>query len=112
MPTSRDAWSLLGGTFDYAEKKDRLTEVLRELEDPDIWNDPDRAQALGKERVILEEVVETIESLTGGLDDAQDLLAMAVEEGDADTVAAVDQDVAGFERQVEELEQVYRLDLV
>jgi len=77
---------------------------MRELEDPDIWNDPDRAQALGKERVILEDVVETIESLTSGLADAQDLLAMAVEEGDEDTVSAVDQDVTGYERQVEDLE--------
>ena len=50
-------WSPLGGTFDYAEKKDRLAEVLRELEDPNIWSDPDRAQALGKERAGLETVV-------------------------------------------------------
>jgi len=54
--------------------------------------------------VVLEEVVETVDSLTAGLGDAQDLLDMAVEEDDAETVSAVDQDVRGFESQVEGLE--------
>ena len=78
--------------------------MLRELEDPDIWNDPARAQGLGKERVILEDVVETIEVLEAGLADARDLLSMAVEEGDSDAVGAVAADVEGFEKRVEELE--------
>ena len=94
----------LGGIFDYPEKKDRLTEVLRELEDPAIWEDPERAQALGRERASLEAVVETIDVLADGLGDAGDLLDMAVEEGDATTVDAVASDVDGYEAQVEELE--------
>ncbi len=51
-----------GGIFDYDVKAERLVEVSRELELPDIWNDPERAQALGKERSSLEEVVNTIVS--------------------------------------------------
>ena len=31
-------------------KSERLTEVLRELEDPAIWSNPERAQELGRER--------------------------------------------------------------
>ena len=54
--------------------------------------------------MILEEVVETIEVLDCGLADAQDLLGMAVEEGDSDTVDAVAKDVAGYESRVEDLE--------
>ena len=42
---------LLRGTFDYDAKKERLEEVNAELEQPDVWNEPERAQALGKERV-------------------------------------------------------------
>ena len=49
-----------GGIFDYDTKKERLVEVERELELPEIWNEPDRAQALGKERSSLEIVVNTI----------------------------------------------------
>lgn len=93
-----------GGTFDYDEKQDQLTEVRRELEEPDVWNDPERAQALGKERALLEAVVETIDELTTGLADAGDLLDMAVEEGDAEIVDSVAADLTVFEGKVGQLE--------
>jgi peptide chain release factor 2 len=103
-PTSRGASSSLGGIFDVAGKQERLTEVLRELEEPEVWSDPERAQALGRERVSLETVVDTIQELDGGLAEADDLLAMAAEEEDAETVAAVLADLQGDERRVAELE--------
>jgi peptide chain release factor 2 len=81
-----------------------LTEVLRELEDPNVWNDPERAQKLGRERAALEAVVVTVEQLTSGLGDAADLLDMAVAEGDAEAVDAVAADLDGFEQRIGELE--------
>ncbi len=104
MQTCEGAWKPLGGIFDYETKKERLEEVLGELEDPDVWNDPERAQALGKERALLENVVEGIDELSAGLADAADLLEMAVEEGDEETVEAVAADVEGYEKRVAELE--------
>jgi len=94
----------LGGIFDYEAKQERLTEVLRELEDPEVWNDPERAQSLGRERSGLEQVVVTLDSLFGGLDDASELLDMAVEEGDETAIASVEDDLARYESQIEELE--------
>ena len=94
----------LGGIFDYDGKKERLTEVLRELEDPHVWNDPERAQALGRERSALELVVVTLEQLGGGLADAADLLAMAVDEGDEETIDSVITELNGYEKQVYDLE--------
>ena len=96
--------SPLGGIFDYDSKQERLTEVLRELEDPAIWGDPEYAQTLGKERATLEAIVLTLDSLFNGLNDAADLLDMAVEEGDAETVDAVVADLETYEQQVAELE--------
>ena len=93
-----------GGIFDYEGKQERLTEVLRELEDPGVWNDPERAQALGKERASLESVVVTLETLGSGLADAADLLEMAVEEGDEQAVSSIESDVNEFEKQVSDLE--------
>jgi len=78
--------------------------VLRELEDPTVWNDQERAQALGKERALLEGVVLNIEELSAGLTDGADLLEMAVEEGDGDTVSSIAADVADFDQRVSELE--------
>ena len=53
------------------------------MAEPDVWNDTDRAQALGRERASLELVVKTIENLDQGVADTRELLEMAVEEDDA-----------------------------
>ena len=94
----------LGGIFDYEVKKERLEEVLGELEDPAVWNEPDRAQALGRERSSLEDVVLGLDQLTSGLADSADLLEMAVEEGDEETVDSIADDVESYTKQVETLE--------
>ncbi len=97
-------WRPSGGIFDYAGKQERLTEVLRELEDPEVWNDPQRAQGLGRERAALEDVVHGLERISSGLDEAADLLTMAVEEADEETLEAVVADLNGLRSQVERLE--------
>lgn len=88
----------------YPEKQERLEEVNRELEDSAVWSEPERAQALGKERAMLEGVVKTIDDLTSGVTDARDLLDMAVEEGDEDTVEEVRTEVANLEAMLNQLE--------
>ncbi len=75
----------LGGIFDYDQKKERLEEVSRELENPEVWNEPARAQSLGKEKVSLELVVETIDKLDQGTEDVEGLLELAIEAEDEDT---------------------------
>lgn len=94
----------LGGIFDFDTKSERLIEVLRELENPKIWDKPEEAQALGKERGQLEVIVNTINNLQRGLGDAEELLAMAVDEDDEETVDTVVHDLADFEENVAGLE--------
>ncbi|MDN8541721.1 peptide chain release factor 2 [Erwinia sp. BC051422] len=77
--------SVLRGYLDYDAKKERLEEVNAELEQPDVWNEPERAQALGKERSALEAVVETLDQLSQGLEDVAGLLELAVEADDEET---------------------------
>ncbi len=75
----------LGGIFDYDAKKERLEEVNAELEQPNVWQEPERAQALGKERSVLDEMVATIDQLEKGLDDVAGLLELALEAEDEET---------------------------
>ena len=96
--------SCFGGTFDYINRKDRLTEVELELSEPDVWNDPDRAQELGRERSSLESVVKTIEDLDSGIADTREILDMAVEEHDADMLNDVQTDIDAMEAQLATLE--------
>lgn len=95
---------LLGGIFEYAEKKERLTEVEHELAEPDVWNNPERAQSLGRERSSLETVVETIENLDRGVNDCRELLDMAVAENDEASVADLEREIDALESQLATLE--------
>ncbi len=74
-----------GGIFDFDVKVERLEEVSRELENPDVWNEPGKAQALGKEKSSLELIVNTIEELKSGCDDVEGLVELAVEAEDQET---------------------------
>jgi len=78
--------------------------VNAELEDPAVWNDPKRAQALGKEKKSLEDVVVVIEKLTTNLADNGELFDMSKEEGDMDGLQAIADDVDTLRRDVEGLE--------
>jgi peptide chain release factor 2 len=93
-----------GGIFDYETKSERLIEVNRELEQPDVWNEPERAQALGQERASLEKVVETIDNLVAILDESHELLNIAQQEQDADAVEEVIKDLHTLETQLHDLE--------
>lgn len=93
-----------GGIFDLDVKVERLEEVSRELENPDIWNNPEQAQALGKEKVSLEEVVLTIQKLTQGTEDVEGLLELAVEAEDEDTLNDAEAELKDLTVALEKLE--------
>jgi peptide chain release factor 2 len=82
----------------------RLTEVTRELEDPKIWDDPKRAQELGKERKALEGIVGTLTTLDAGLRDSGELFELARADADDATLEAIATDVASIERSAADLE--------
>ena len=94
----------LGGIFEYDERSERLVEVLRELEQPDVWSNPELAQELGKERANLENIVNTINSLEALLSESKELLKLAEEEDDAGTIEAVVVDLNASEVQLGKLE--------
>jgi len=93
-----------GGIFDYETKQERLVEVIRELEQPNIWNDPAHAQSLGKERSMLEDIVLVIDQLETGLAETKELLELAITENDQATFDAIMRDLANFEQQINKLE--------
>ncbi|AZG33696.1 peptide chain release factor 2 [Shewanella sp. Actino-trap-3] len=95
---------LLRGIFDYAAKSERLEEVSRELESPEVWNEPERAQALGKERAALVLVVKTIDDMDSGLEDIEGLLELAIEEDDEGTFNDAASELESLETRLADLE--------
>lgn len=94
----------LGGIFDYEQRKERLEEVNAELEQPDVWNKPATAQALGKERSNLEAVVDTIDQLEQGVEDVDGLLELGVDAEDEETIDEAIAELEVLESKLERLE--------
>ena len=93
-----------GGIFDYAVKAERLEEVERELERPSIWDNPEEATKLGQERAALISVVQGLDAIKQGLQDAFDLIELAEAENDEATVNAAIADIDTHEKHIEDLE--------
>ncbi|MWQ26374.1 peptide chain release factor 2 [Glaesserella parasuis] len=94
----------LRGYLDFDLKVERLEEVNAELEQPDVWNNAEKAQALGKERVALETIVNTIKTLEQGIEDVEGLIELAVEAEDEETFNEAQQEANQLEEKLALLE--------
>ncbi|MFY9347033.1 MAG: peptide chain release factor 2 [Orrella sp.] len=92
------------GYLDYEVKAARLEVVNAELEDPKIWNDQAHAQALGREKKSLENVVQTLELLAQSIGDSLELFELASADDDDETLGAIAQDADGYQHTIEGLE--------
>jgi peptide chain release factor 2 len=93
-----------GGIFDYDRKALRLSEVNAALENPSVWNEPKRAQELGREKRSLDTVVDTINHLSSHLTDNTELYEMAKSDADLDSLAHIEVDATKLTAIVKELE--------
>ena len=91
-----------GGIFDFDAKENRLREVDAALEDPGVWNDPKRAQELGREKKTLDDVVTVLIKLDSDLSDNKELFDMS--QDDPSGLRAIEADVAQLVTLVERLE--------
>ena len=96
--------NVLSRHLELEEKQARLEEVLLEMENPDIWSNPETAQALGREKSTLESICQTFDQANTVLDDAKELLEMAQSENDLDTADSIIKDLDTVESSVEKLE--------
>lgn len=69
-----------------------------------MWNVPERAQALGKERAALEAVVKTIDDMDAGLEDIEGLLELAIEEDDEETFNDASEELKTLDSRLADLE--------
>ncbi|WP_371322739.1 peptide chain release factor 2 [Dechloromonas sp. ZY10] len=90
--------------LDYDHKRERLTLLSKEMEDPKIWDEPKRAQDMGREKKSLEDIVLVLEAVDAGIKDGRELFEMGREENDDDTLHAVEADCAEIEKKIATLE--------
>src|SRR6266513_1415769 len=100
---TKGRWSC-GGIFDFEGKEKRLTEVETLLTDPKVWNDPKRAQDLGREKKSLDATVTRLAAIASALRDSRGLFEIARAENDDATLSGIAEDIAKLEKEVGDLE--------
>ena len=91
-----------GGIFDWDNALVRIDELNALAEDPDLWNKPDNAQKLMRERTRLTDAIDGYRALENGLEDAIGLIDLAEEEGDQETLAEAEADLEGLRARAEQ----------
>ncbi len=81
-----------------------MSEVTSALEDPTVWDNPKRAQELGKEKKSLEDVVVVLDRLSSELADNGELFEMSEAEGDDAGLETIEGEAQNIQVEVEKLE--------
>ena len=100
----RERLDILSGHIELEEKQDRLEEVYLELENSEIWTNPDKAKSLGKEKVQLENICNAFTHASSVLYDAKELLEMAEGENDEEAVKSIVTDLTDIESSIASFE--------
>lgn len=93
----------LGASLDLDNKKKRIAELDRMMEEPDFWTDPEKANQYSTEDRRLKDEVKSYEELAQSYEDIGALIEMAEEEEDQDSVAEVKEMLDDF---IERLDQM------
>lgn len=92
-----------GTHFDLANKKDRVEELDKTMEEPGFWDNPEHSTAVVQESKKLKGVIERYESLCADREDMLTLIEIGEEESDASLAAELEESFQAFEAQFEEL---------
>ncbi|WP_105245150.1 peptide chain release factor 2 [Psychrobacter sp. Marseille-P5312] len=90
--------------LDFDGKQERLEEINLELENPELWNDPERATKINKEKSQLDGIINVVISLETTLADASAMLELAVEAEDESLLSDVQAELDDAEERVADLE--------
>ena len=93
-----------GGIFDYNNKKQQLTTIYNQLNDPALWNDLAKSNELNRQKKQLEAIVFAIEELDTQLTNSHELFKLAKLELDYDMLQLIKVELSEFESKVAKLE--------
>ncbi|MCF6306106.1 MAG: peptide chain release factor 2 [Rhodobacteraceae bacterium] len=92
----RKTIDLLGQRLGLETADHRLEEFNAMSENPDLWNDPTKAQKLMRERQMLVDAIDNYKSLSGDLQDNIDLIELGEMEDDAEVIAEAEAAIAAM----------------
>ena len=103
LGTKEQALKDLGASLDIENKKKRIAELDRMMEEPDFWADPEKAKQLSTEDKHLKDDLKTYTDLQQSYEDIGALIDMAEEEDDQGSVSEVREMLDEFEEKLDEM---------
>ena len=100
----KERFASLSSHLKLNEKRLRLEEVARILENPGIWSNQEEAQKISKEKSSLDSMIDVFDSAFSILDDAKELIKMASDEDDNDAIESIEIDLGNLEQEISKLE--------
>ena len=93
------------GSLDLDSKKKMIEELSREMEEPNFWDDAEKANKKTRNLKNMQDLVAQVEGLHKQYDDIMDLIDLQNEEGvdDDDMAAEIREELDGFENLLEEI---------
>ncbi|HAL84414.1 MAG TPA: peptide chain release factor 2 [Rhodobiaceae bacterium] len=95
---------LLRRHLDWDAALRRLEELNKNAEDPELWNNPDRAQTLMQERTRLENAINACRALETELTENVEMIELGETEGDSDIVGECEAALEALQQRAERME--------
>ena len=93
-----------GGIFDVADKENLLVDINNKLSEESTWSNLDLSQNLNKEKADLEKFLDSFLFVDETINDNLDLLEIAIEESDKDSITEIAEETHSLTSRVEDLE--------
>ena len=93
-----------GGIFDVADKENLLVDINNKLSEESTWSNLDLSQNLNKEKADLEKFLDSFLFVDETINDNLDLLEIAIEESDEDSITEIAEETKSLTSSVEDLE--------
>lgn len=99
LKTSNTQSAFYGGIFDWENSLLRLEELDSLAADPNLWNDPDKAQKLMREKTKLEQNIGSVRKVENELRDTLGLIEMGEAEGEPSIVKEAEAALNALEKE-------------
>ncbi len=106
----RKSLVLLGQRMDLPTAKHRLEEFNARVEDPDLWNNQEKAQKLMRDRQVLVDKLALYDKISQALEENVELIELGEAEGDAEVVTEAEEALAKLVKTAAEKELEALLD--
>ncbi len=103
LSTKAEPLEHLGASLDLENKRKRILELDRMMEEPDFWTDPERANRLSTENHHLKNELESYQNLKQSYDDIGALIEMGVEEGDESVIPEIRELLSEFSEKLDSM---------